>query len=223
MVKYDLSRLIKWCVGVTIGFILMEVVYGIQAGFLYQFYTQVENGSLTVVEQDARSQMLDDAGVFIAVLYTGVMLATFILNGMWLYRASSNAGEIDPNPKRISPSMAVAWYVIPIANLFMPFRSMKQTYNSSRQPAVDMDEKLPSYFGWWWAAWLISTTLANISTQIYMRDESLEAGITSTIIDMVATPISIAAAFLFIKIMKSVTELQADAAAGANRMAEVFS
>ncbi|NSX54035.1 DUF4328 domain-containing protein [Parasulfitobacter algicola] len=219
---YDLNRLIKWCVGVTGIFILSEVIYGIHSGMLYQFFSQVEDGTLSGADQDFRAVEIDFWGVIVGVGSTVAVLVAFIVNGIWVYRASVNAKDLDPDPNRISPAMAVIWYAVPFANLVMPFKSMKQTYNSSLHPSADLNSKVPGYFGWWWAAWVISTTLVNVSTQIFIRDDGLEALQMASLIDMIATPISIMAAVLFIKIMKTVTELQANNAGNANAMAEVF-
>src|SRR5690242_12224870 len=64
---------------------------------------------------------------FLALLFLLTLVATIILVGRWIYRASGNAHTL-ANDLTITPGWAVGWFFIPFANLVRPFESMKETW-----------------------------------------------------------------------------------------------
>lgn len=84
-----------------------------------------------------------------------VLLVTYILFGMWIYRAAANVDAAAVPGFIHTPAWAVGWYFIPVANLFKPFGAMRQIWNASHghSGALDRGNILLTA---WWAIWVVS-------------------------------------------------------------------
>lgn len=58
---------------------------------------------------------------------------------------------------RFTPGWSVAYYFIPILNLFRPYQVMREIWHVSGNPEKhkDQDEGSP-LLSWWWGLWLVS-------------------------------------------------------------------
>ena len=96
-----------------------------------------------------------NAGVnVIAFLLTAVFLATVITWCVWQHHAQYNATLLAAGPLKYTPAWAVIWWFIPIANLFMPFLTVRELWRASHGGAAWRAIKTWPVIGWWWAAWL---------------------------------------------------------------------
>lgn len=77
---------------------------------------------------------LDDLHSAIAVAQVAALLVTGILWLMWQHRAQKILGRLQEEPLRFSPGAAAGWWLVPIANLVMPFRTMSELYRGSADP-----------------------------------------------------------------------------------------
>ena len=158
-------------------------------------------------------------GPVVGTIYILFLIVAYVVNGIWIYRASSNAAQIDPDTRRISVGCTVGWYFIPIANLWMPFQAMKQLWNSSHGGVTgDIHASAPMLLSFWWVAWVVSSLLPDASFRIPMRNDGLETWSTTARLDVLAAPASILSAILFLKILRAVTQVQGNQ----SRQAEIF-
>jgi hypothetical protein len=68
-------------------------------------------------------------GQVVALLITGVAWL------MWQHRAQRILGMLQDGATRFTPGTAVGWWLVPIANLFMPYRTMSELYRGSASPS----------------------------------------------------------------------------------------
>ncbi|HEY1122880.1 MAG TPA: DUF4328 domain-containing protein [Haloferula sp.] len=61
---------------------------------------------------------------------------------MWKYRAATNARILDPSAMKISPTMAVGSYFIPIVFFVVPYRAMAGISRATLGNSAGV--------GWWW-------------------------------------------------------------------------
>ena len=61
-------------------------------------------------------------------------LAAALATLRWLYLANANAFALGAEDMMVSPGLAVAWFFIPFANLFMPYLTMRDTWKASAKP-----------------------------------------------------------------------------------------
>ncbi|MCA9640198.1 MAG: DUF4328 domain-containing protein [Myxococcales bacterium] len=86
-----------------------------------------------------------------------IFYVTAIFFGMFLYRASDNTWAFGARRLRFSPGWTVGWFMIPIANLFVPYFVLKELWWASgervEQPQTSGNIKL------WWVLWLVGALL----------------------------------------------------------------
>ncbi|WP_428629729.1 DUF4328 domain-containing protein [Sphingopyxis sp.] len=107
---------------------------------------------------------LDNAGDVTSPdgLYAGVLLAnwlllvaTYVVFGMWIYRAAANVDAAMVLGFRYTPGWAVGWHFVPIANLYKPFDAMRQIWNASHSGGRDLDRGEPLLV-YWWGLWVLT-------------------------------------------------------------------
>ncbi|MDB5693573.1 MAG: hypothetical protein JWO81_2636 [Alphaproteobacteria bacterium] len=94
------------------------------------------------------------AGV-VAVLRLFILPACWILVGMWIYRTNANAHALGGDVS-ITPGWAIGWFIIPFANLILPYQGVSETWLASHEMAgLDGEAGLP-LLRWWWGLWIVS-------------------------------------------------------------------
>lgn len=132
-------------------------------------------------------------------------LATFIIVGRWIYRASANAHAIT-DEMDISPGWAVGWYFIPFANLVKPFQAMKEIWRASHRVGAGDDPRGSAILGWWWGLWLLYNVLGNISFRMEMNEGTDPQALVTAY--LVSTAVNIPLCIFLIMIMRAVASAQ---------------
>lgn len=130
--------------------------------------------------------------VLLHLVALGVASVTFLA---WLYRSTKNAGAIGYAP-RTTPIMAVVWWFVPVAHLFRPYRVLKELYwatdpDATKDLSSDWIRRRPALLPVWWAAWVISLLLDQLSFKLSAQLGD-EAG--SQWLDLISLPVSAFAA-----------------------------
>jgi hypothetical protein len=146
----------------------------------------------------------------LSVLFLVGLLASFVLVGRWIYRASANAHALS-DEMTISPGWAVGWYFIPIANLFKPYQAMREIWMASHFRGNWHGEPSPSLVTGWWGLWIVVNILDNISMRVGSLDEDgALLGMTTTF-DLAAGVLNVALCLILITLMRRVAQAQATA------------
>lgn len=78
---------------------------------------------------------------------------------MWVHRTHRNLRSLGAEGLAYSPEWAVAYYFIPIVNLFRPFQVMRETWRASSCRHANgtqwMTSAAPALIGVWWALYLL--------------------------------------------------------------------
>ncbi len=82
---------------------------------------------------------------------------------MWIYRAAANVRAAAVPGFTFTPSWAVGWYFVPIANLFQPYQAMRQIWNASHGGDKDELYRGHSLLVAWWGAWLFTAAVGTMS------------------------------------------------------------
>lgn len=132
----------------------------------------------------------------------------------WLYRNTKNAGVLGHAP-RTTPVMAVVWWFVPIAHLFRPYRVLKELYWATDPDETDLSSdwirRRPALLPIWWAAWVVSLILDQISFRLSVR---LGDEVGSQWLDLISLPISSFAAGCAIAVLWSIQVRQEARAEG---------
>jgi len=150
----------------------------------------------------------------IALLQIPIFIATVVFFLMWLYRAHSNLEHLRPVNLQFTPGWAVGWWFIPFANLVKPFQVVREVWWES-DPKVDDGptflsaslHSAPTFMGVWWAFWIVSNVLSNISGRMFDPNDISTVVLSGYV--FVATGIASAiAAGLAIYVVKDTTARQ---------------
>lgn len=206
---YDLRKTVRWSVPLTWVHIATHVMLACHSIWLLSFFSWIESGDFGETDPVTYGTQIDNVGAVVGTLYTLAFIATVIANGMWIYRASSNAGHMAPSSARITPGWSVGWYFIPFANLVKPYEAMRQTWVTSLDPGAQLDAAGPSLLHQWWFGWLVGGFLATASLRIALNSSEIAPLRTGEILGLAGAILLIWSAFLFIKVQHAVTAAQA--------------
>ncbi len=162
---------------------------------------------------DVLADKNDSRVAIVESLYLIFLIPSYFLIGRWLFVSSKINHLLGIKELNFSPGWSVGWYFIPFANLVMPYRSLKETFKASFNSEEWQKNKVPYDFPIWWATFLISSWLSNISLRMY-----LELGETYTYeqlnqisyIDIVADLLIIVNAIFLLRIVNVIYHNQKD-------------
>ena len=144
----------------------------------------------------AEAQDSDDRVATTALLYTIVWILSTITFLLWYSQAYRNIQALGVSRPRWKRGWAVAYWFIPIVNLFRPKQVMNDIWRGSN-PELSVKtvtvEKGPvsALLHWWWAAWLLSGWIGNIAIrQAFTNDvptiDNLQAEATGYVVTDIA-------------------------------------
>lgn len=167
------------------------------------------SGNITVeaaAANDSRQQT-------IGLIYLGVFIATGVVFLKWIHRANLNCRGFGFTAMKFSPAWSIGCYFVPFLNLVRPYQAMKEIWQVSRNPADWTNQNGSSLLGWWWALWLISGFLGQMTFRMSLNVDSpssLEAATSVSILSsLVEIPLILVAVSLVVTIsgmQKKLTE-----------------
>jgi hypothetical protein len=153
------------------------------------------------------------SGVWLAV--SALAFLVFCGGGIavlrWIYLANANAHALGAQGMRMSPALAVGSYFIPIANLGMPFASMREIWKASSAPRDWEIAPAPAIIAWWWACWLIGNIAGAISFRLDMIEGEPAAQRAAEALDIASAAFTVPASLLLVLIIRRVTAIQREA------------
>lgn len=127
----------------------------------------------------------------------------------WVAGASRTARSIDALEIRDTPTWTVAWWFIPIANLYKPYASLKKIWRVTMRPSgLPADAGPPARFPIWWTCFIVRVLLARLS-QAMSNTTRVGELIDAAQVQMVHEVVSIVAAVAAIGVIRAITEPQA--------------
>ena len=129
-----------------------------------QLVTDIRDGRRVSLEEISDS---DDRVATVGLFQTGAYIACVITFLVWYGRAYRNLDRLGAQGLRWGKRWAIAYWFIPIGNLFRPKQVMNDIWRAS-DPALPpvahhwQENRVPALFHWWWALWLVSSFISNI-------------------------------------------------------------
>jgi hypothetical protein len=154
----------------------------------------------------------DMAIAFMALLQLPVFILTVVFFLVWLNRSYKNLTPLGAQYLEHSSGWAVGYWFIPFVNLVKPFQVVREVWNQS-DPGVDPQLNFlpsagtPALLGFWWALWLLSNIVANVSMQMDMAAKTDETP-ASTAVFGIASILSMFAAIAAIMVVNGITRRQ---------------
>jgi hypothetical protein len=133
------------------------------------------------------------------LVYLGGLIGSAIAVPMWVHRAYRNLPALGAPDVRSSPAWGAGAWFVPIANLFVPPRFIRELWERSGGG----HELVPPTVALWWAAWVGSNLVAAFSARLV---DSAPAA--SDLIGLVGDGAAVAGGLLFIQIIRHITSRQ---------------
>jgi hypothetical protein len=198
-----LSRVLRALLGVGI---VVDVVNIVVTFLETQTLERFRNGLTDLHEVNDAFDRSRVVGIVVAICY----LSTIVVWLVWQHRGQSNLHALAIPRLTFSPGWAVGWWLIPIANLWKPFQTVRELWKASDGDEAWWRLTTWSAIGWWWACWVAFNILYNTTIRFYGSET---ATVNSYIIgdwtSISGDLVSIVAAVLAISIVRSVTDRQA--------------
>jgi hypothetical protein len=118
----------------------------------------------TAIERSERAILIVQYVVLVPLAFAGLT---------WVYRAHANARALGADLSD-SPAWAASWYIVPLANLIVPYRPMKEIWQASADPVNWRSQKRSILLPWWWFAWVGATVLADVNRFLVFRSDADE-------------------------------------------------
>jgi len=168
--------------------------------------------------QDGIYSSIDEAfndAQFAITLLQGVgivSLITFIASALlivpWIYRANDNARQLGAENMSYTPAWSIAYYVIPIFNLWKPYQAMKEIWIASDNPGSGRTGKTPPILPLWWGLWLISNLLGQSIFRLSATAESLPELYNLNLLSQLSNIVDIPLALVTLAMITSIQRMQ---------------
>jgi hypothetical protein len=155
-----------------------------------------------------------DQGLALASsVYALVAIPTIVLWLVWQYRSHRNLSALGSTGLRFTPGWVVGWWLIPVANLAMPYLTMRELWKASdpMSGAIDWRTQATTPLLWlWWAGWVGAVALSSLSILISSNATNIDGLISAEYISMTQTVVSVGAAILAILLVGDIDRRQGE-------------
>jgi Domain of unknown function (DUF4328) len=141
------------------------------------------------------------------LIYLPIYLFTAFLVLKWIFRTNSNAWAAGGD-MTVSPGWNVGFFFVPFATWWKPFQGIRETWQVSHRPDDPLSVDVPSALRLWWACWLVTSMIDNISFRISLNATTIGAARAAVWFEVASAVAGIPLAFLLIKIVRELTYAQ---------------
>jgi len=95
-------------------------------------------------------------------------------------------------------------------NLVRPYEIMKEIWHKTQEATTGLVQyKAGALVGWWWAIWLITNIINNVSSRFRARASTIDQLVSSTIFDIVDSGLEIVSILITIYMIHQASLLEA--------------
>jgi len=157
----------------------------------------------------AAAQANDLRQGFISTSSAIIFVVAGILILRWIFLVGRNAARLAGTQMHYSPTAAVGWYFIPVANLWKPYQAMKEIWTTSASCGGRRESlKPPFYLNAWWSLWLMSGVLGYFALRLGMQAKDLEDLQLTSAISIASDVVLIPLSMVFMVIVREIVHLQ---------------
>lgn len=189
------ATIVLMVMAVISGFLEINLLNDIKSG---NFDYSIED---KVSANDLRQQII---GIIQMILF----VITGIVFLRWIYFSNANSRALGAKGMRFTPGWSVGWYFVPIMHFFKPYQAMKEIWRTSKDPENWGLINTPSLLSNWWALWVISAILGQLSLKLSLRAEEINELLTSSWVTLISDIIEIPLALVAIKMVTKIFRMQ---------------
>ena len=199
---------------VTLGIYLVLGLISIVSSYLqYDLLSNYDAGAYSDEEYDELATANDAREALVGVGFLLILIVNVVIWCIWTNRIMKNSYSFGADWIRITPGWAVAWYFIPIANLFKPVQAINDAWRASVNPDRGNSLATPGLITAWWTFWLITNFLGNISFRLTMHADDVSGLISATVVAMIGGVVDVVLVVIAVSMVRKLTSLQQEKAA----------
>ena len=179
--------------------ILIDVISIVSNYMQLQLLNLMDSG---VEISDEELTYNDTRQAVVSIFSSLFIIGSIITFMMWFARAYYNLHRLNVNGLQFSKGWSIGGWFVPFLNLVRPYNIMKEIWNETQNYIFKKDDfwnfSSTKIISWWWAIWLISNFLSNVSAKLELEAESLNSYIISSkaviftdLFDIIATVITL--------------------------------
>lgn len=185
--------------------LLMAAVIGALASRIH-LVERIRSGEVVAASEAGSA---DNAVATIGGIEAWIWIATFVVWILWQFRAQRAVRELSLVSRfRFTPGWVIGWWFIPIANLWMPFETIRELWKASEGRPDWPSIPTWSIVGWWWAVSLVSVVAYNIAAALTDQATTPDGVITRDEWLIAALVIGVASSVLAIAVVRAVRRRQ---------------
>ncbi|MBE7184864.1 MAG: DUF4328 domain-containing protein [Methylobacterium mesophilicum] len=164
-------------------------------------------------EIDAAVAASDSRQMVVGYLQIGFFVTAAVLAATWMRRANVNARTLGAEGMRFTPNWSIVWYVIPFANLVMPYKSMAETWRASSGQFDWQKETVPDFLRYWWGLWLLANAAGQVAARLTLDASAPQALLVANAAYIVADGLSAILDLVFLQLVQELSKRQSETAA----------
>ncbi len=207
----------RWTKGLLLATLVLSVI-GIVSGLLQiELLSRAAAGGIS----DAEAASNDSRQQLIGVLQVLVSIGTAVAFLSWFHRVHRNLPSLGGRELKYTPGWAVGGFFVPFLNLVRPLQVMREVWHGSDPSGIARDMApsgasirnqlgTPALVGWWWALFLISAFLGNITMRMGLaQNQTLDQLQALSALLVFSDLVDVPAVLVAIKLVGRITGWQA--------------
>ncbi|WP_327256370.1 DUF4328 domain-containing protein [Streptomyces sp. NBC_01244] len=153
---------------------------------------------------------IDGLDALVGFLQQSTMLATVVVFIIWFHRVRCNAEVFRPDGFSQSAGWAIGGWFVPIANLFLPYRTARETWDASAQYAPDGSYRHVSGAPVvaWWLTFIAGSVISKVAAWNYAKTAAHEGLRDAFLLGAVGDLTTVVAAVLAVLFVRGLTLMQ---------------
>lgn len=168
-----------------------------------------------ILISDSDADFNDMREAVIGALEFIISIASIFAFLYWFRRAYGNVSRTKIMQTEHEETWAIWSFMIPIISLWYPYKIMKEIWGKSQKitQSINPEYKIDyntTHIGVWWAAYLISNVMGQVSFRLALEAETLDELINMTLVQATCGMIEIPAALVTLVVIKNVSKKEDD-------------
>lgn len=202
----SLTKWIRYVLYTQILIAILSIIFGFMEYRLLSGYQQGVYASLK--EAFADGELAIDLLQSIGIVSLIAFIASALLILPWIYRANYNARQLGAQKMNFTPAWSIAYYFIPVFNLWKPYQAMKEIWLASKDPIDWRFAKATPILPVWWALWLASNLLGQSIFRLSATAEQLPELLKLNMLSQISNVLDIPLAIVTLAIVNSIYRMQ---------------
>ncbi len=158
-----------------------------------------------------------------ALISLFILLAAYLLGGVWIHQAARNVRALGARGLENSPGWAVGWFAVPFMSLFKPLMAMSEIWRASHDPQKWRSQAAPPLLAFWWTGWIASSLFGSALNIMGKQADNISGMSALAKITLTYLVVETIAMGLFLAVVWNITRAQSATRHMVQEMADTFS